>query len=141
MSKFDDLDPSSIIHAQKASTKRTVQVKERTIFDVLVDMDLTFNELVEWYLDLKTVKKLKTLKRTKILLKKFNSEFGERIVSEVNSIDLENYQESRTEDGAAPSTIDPEFSIVKTMVKKAFHAGKFEINGREFHTADFRSPG
>ena len=124
LSKFDDLDPYSIVDAQKALAKRTVQIKERTIFDALVDMDLTFNELAEWYLSLKTVKKLKTLKRSKIYLKKFNSVFGERIVSDVNNIDLENYQESRTEDGAAPSTIDTEFSIVKTMVKKAFHAGK-----------------
>ena len=130
LSKFDDLDPYSIVDAQKALAKRTVQIKERTIFDALVDMDLTFNELAEWYLSLKTVKKLKTLKRSKIYLKKFNSVFGGRIVSDVNNIDLENYQESRTEDGAAPSTIDTEFSIVKTMVKKAFHAGKFEINER-----------
>jgi len=130
LNKFDDLDPYSIIDAQMAMAKRTVQKKEQTIFDALVDMDLTFNELAEWYLSLKTVKKLKTLKRSKIYLKKFNSVFGERIVTDVNNIDLENYQESRTEDGAAPSTIDTEFSIVKTMVNKAFKAGRFELNGR-----------
>jgi len=38
LSKFDDLDPYSIIDAQKALAKRTVQVKERTIFDVLIDI-------------------------------------------------------------------------------------------------------
>jgi integrase len=129
LSKFDDLDPYSIIDAQKALAKRTVQVKERTIFDVLIDIDLTFNELTEWYLSLKTVRKLKTLKRTKILLNKFNSVFGEHIVSDVNSIALENYQETRIEQ-VAPSTIDTELSIVKTMVNKAFRAGRFEINGR-----------
>jgi integrase len=128
LSKFDDLDPYSIIDAQKALAKRTVQVKERTIFDVLIDIDLTFNELTEWYLSLKKVRKLKTLKRTKILLNKFNSVFGEHIVSDVNSIALENYQETRIEQ-VAPSTIDTELSIVKTMVNKAFRAGRFEING------------
>jgi len=125
------LDSFSLADAQKAIAKRTVQKKENKIFDALADMKIKFRELSEWYLELKSVKKLKTHKRTKTSLANFNAIFGDKLLSEVNSIDLENYQEGRLEKGAAPATIDIEISIAKTMVNKAFKAGRFKINGQE----------
>ena len=50
----------------------------------------------------------------------FNLAFGERIVSSLKPLGLENYQDKREEEGRAPATIDMEISLAKTMVTKAF---------------------
>lgn len=81
---------------------------------------MTFAELAEWYLDLSPVKKLLSYKRVTQGIANFNREFGNRIVSSLKPLDLEEYQDKREEDDRAPSTIDMEISLVKTMVTKAF---------------------
>jgi integrase len=81
---------------------------------------MTFNELSERYLDLRPVKKLASYDRIRQGIANFNREFGERIVSTLKPLDLEDYQEKREEEGKAPATIDMEISLVKTMVGKAF---------------------
>ena len=46
--------------------------------------------------------------------------FGHRIVSTLKPMDLEHYQQRRTEAGRAAATIDMELSIAKTMINQAF---------------------
>ncbi len=66
------------------------------------------------------MQKLASFKRVKGALGNFNQAFGERIVSSLKPLDLENYQDKREEEGLAPATIDMEISLAKTMVTKAF---------------------
>jgi len=124
---FEGLDPYSITDAKDALRKRQVQKREKKIFDIVYDSDITFSELSTWYLDLKSVQKKKSYKRIKIALKKFNIAFGNRLLSEVNSIALEDYQDDLSEQGLSPSTIDITLGIAKTMVNKAFNADRIKI--------------
>ena len=110
----------SIESAREMHSKRVVQKKENKIFDIKPDTKMTFNELAEWYLDLEKVKALSSYWRVKLSLDKFNSEFGDVIVSQIKSADLENYQAKRKAEGKADATIDQEVGSAKTMIFKAF---------------------
>ncbi|MBW2602911.1 MAG: hypothetical protein JRE28_01165 [Deltaproteobacteria bacterium] len=81
---------------------------------------MTFQELTDWYLELRTVKKLKSYIRIKQALNNFNVVFGDMIVDDIKPVLLENYQEDREGQGRAAATIDMEISIAKTIIIKAF---------------------
>ena len=102
----------------------SVQKWEKRIFDILPESNMTFNELTEWYLGLATVKNLASYSTIEICLGKFNSELGNKIVSEIKPIDLENYQLKRKKEGKADHTIDSEIGTVRTMLNKAFDNDK-----------------
>ena len=117
---FEGLNPYSIKDAKDALSKRQVQKKEKRIFDMLPESQMTFKELTDWYLDLEKVKTLASYDIIKIKLDIFNADFGNRLVSDLKPIDLENYQAKREKEGKAPATIDQEIRKVKAMVFKAF---------------------
>jgi len=113
--------PLGIEEAKAAEGKRRAQKKENpSILEKVPAERMTFNELSEWYLNLKSVKKLASYRRIQAIMKNFNEVFGSRIVSSIKLQDLEEYQEKREEEGRAAATIDMEISITKTMVTKAF---------------------
>jgi integrase len=110
----------SIESAREMHSKRVVQKKENKIFDTKPDSNMAFNELAEWYLDLEKVKALSSYWLIELSLKKFNSEFGNMIVSQIKPVDLENYQARKKAKGKADATIDHEIGAAKTMIFKAF---------------------
>ncbi len=118
----------SIEEARDADGKRRGQKRENRIFDILEESKITFQELTDWYLELKKVKKLRSYIRVQVALKRFNEVFGEMLIIDLKNEDLENYQEAREEKGASPATIDMELTIAQTMVNKAFDNDK--IDGR-----------
>lgn len=119
--RLSDGSPGGIEEAKAAEGKRRAQKKENpTILERVPAERMTFTELAEWYLDLSPVKKLSSYIRIKQGVANFNRVFGNRIVSSLKPLDLEEYQEKREEDGRAPATIDMEISLVKTMAIKAF---------------------
>ncbi|MGD0971267.1 MAG: site-specific integrase [Desulfobaccales bacterium] len=113
--------PLGIEEARAAEGKRKAQkVENPAILERVPAERMTFKELSEWYLEKKTVKKLASYRRIQAILSNFNEVFGNRIVSSIKLQDLEEYQETREEEGRAAATIDMEISITKTMVTKAF---------------------
>jgi len=118
--KFADLNPFNIKDAEKALSKRTVQKAENRILDMLPESTMTFSELAAWYLNLASVKKLASYPRIKCCLTNFNEVFGNRVVGSIKPLDLENYQESREQQGAALATIDLEVVIAGSMARKAW---------------------
>ncbi|RJR27823.1 MAG: site-specific integrase [Desulfobacteraceae bacterium] len=116
----ENLNPYSIESAREMHSKRVVQKKEKRVFDILPESKMTFTGLSEWYKDLKSVKGLASFNRVRQVLDNFNNVFGDRLVASIKPVDLEDYQTTREEAGAAPATIDMEISVVKTMVNKAF---------------------
>jgi integrase len=110
----------SVEKARDADGKRRVQKRENRIFDMLPESNMTFQELTDWYLGLKTVKKLKSYTRIKQALNNFNQTFASMIVGNIKPVYLENYQEDREGQGRSAATIDMEISIAKTMIIKAF---------------------
>jgi len=110
-----------IEEARAAEGKRKAQKYENPgILEKVPAEKMTFTDLAAWYLDLNPVKKLASFERVKGALGNFNKVFGDRIVSSLNPLDLEDYQDKREADGRAPATIDMEISLVKTMATKAF---------------------
>jgi len=120
---FKDLDGYSIEDARKANAKRVVQKAEGTLMDVKEDSRMTFNELTEWYLSLEKTKALASAYTVSNAIRKFNLEFGKRIISSVKLAELENYQEKRRKAGAADGTIDHEIGKTKAMINRAFDNG------------------
>jgi len=119
----EGLNPYSIEDARKAHSKRVVQKAENRILDIKQDTRMTFNELAEWYLNLERVKALSSFWRVEMALRKFNSEFGDVIVSQIKPADLENYQMKRKNEGKADATVDQETGAAKTMIIKGFDNG------------------
>jgi integrase len=117
---FEDLNGYSIEDARIAAGKRKTQKRENRLLDIKPDSKMTFNELTEWYLNLEKVKALASYDTIKISLNKFNSVFGDMILSKIKSANLENYQAKRLKIGMAPATIDHEIGKAKTMINKAF---------------------
>lgn len=110
-----------IEEARAAEGKRKAQkIENPGILEKVPAERMTFTELIAWYLNLAPVKKLASFPRVKSALANFNNVFGDRIVSTLKPLDLEEYQEKREEEGRAAATIDMEICLVKTMVTKAF---------------------
>jgi len=118
----------SVEEARDADGKRRVQKRENRIFEMLPEAKMTFFELSEWYLNLKSVKRLSSYDHVQGCLANFNETFGNVVVGNIKPIDLENYQDKREEEGRAPATIDMELSVTQTLVNKAFDNDM--VNGR-----------
>ncbi len=117
---FEGLNPYSLKDAEKALAKRVVQRTEKRLFDMLPGVDVTFVELTEWYLDLKSVKKLATYETVKWAIGRFNQTFGNKIVGTLIPVDLEDFQDQLEEENAAPATTDMILIRAGTMVRKAW---------------------
>lgn len=83
------------------------------------DADATFNDLAAWYLNLRNVKALRTYKDVCSAIKIVNTYFGNKKVGKLKRSDLEEYQGIREDAGKAPSTIDKETRMFKTMISRA----------------------
>ncbi|MGB6379035.1 MAG: tyrosine-type recombinase/integrase [Syntrophobacteria bacterium] len=88
-------------------------------YEVLQENKITFQELTAWYLDLESVKRLKSYRRYRIALENFNHVFGGQLVKTIKAVHLENYQRTRHAQGMLPATIDYEISAAHRAVRKA----------------------
>jgi len=111
---------TSIEYAKDAEAKRKVQRRENRIFDIKPESKMTFQELTDWYLALEKVKALASYSTIQVYLGKFNSEFGNVIVSQIKAADLENHQTKRKAEGLADATVDHEIGAAKGVIYKAF---------------------
>ncbi|MFO7556730.1 MAG: site-specific integrase, partial [Desulfobacterales bacterium] len=125
---FEEFDPYSITDARLALSKRAVQKGEKRLLEMLPQATMTFQDLTDWYLDLKPVKRLKSYVRVQLALKNFNAVFGKIIVDHISLEALEDYQEDRLDKGASEATVDMEVNIAKTVIIKAFDNDK--VDGR-----------
>ena len=118
----------SIREARDADGKRGAQKRENRIFDMLPESKMTFDQLIDWYLDLQSVAGLSSARRVRSALNNFKGAFGDVEARNIKPLDLENYQIKRERQGAAHATIDMELSLAGTMVNKAFDNDM--VNGR-----------
>jgi integrase len=117
----DRKNPYSIELAKAAHGKRLAQrVEIPSILERMPDETMTYKALTDWYLKLKSIKKLATHKRVEQCFNAFNEVLGDRLVSTVTPVDLENYQGKRDEQGRAAATVYMEITYVKAMISKAF---------------------
>ena len=118
----DRKNPYSIENARAADGKRKAQrVENPSILERLPEETMTFEELSDWYLSLKSVKKLRTYSRIELCLNNFNKVFGTRTIGSIRPNELEDYQVRREDEGRAHATIDMELTMAKAAVSKAFN--------------------
>jgi integrase len=118
--KFDDLNGYSITDAKTALSKRGVQKMENRLLDVLPDSNVTFAELIDWFLNLTKVKAKAYYKTLNSNLKHFRAEFGNTYAGRLKPVDLENFQTKMQEAKFADSYIDAIIEAAKNVVYKAF---------------------
>jgi len=116
-----ELVGTSIQEARQAEGKRMGQKKEnRFQWDMLAGTDMTFGELVDWYLNLEDVKELKGFASTYCRIQNFNKVYGSRLLSEIKNVDLKNYQRIRSQQNIKNTTIDLEMREVKRVINLAW---------------------
>jgi integrase len=120
VAKFEGLKGHSITDAETALSKRVVQKKENRLLDILPDSNVTFAELIEWFLDLDKVKSKAYYKTLTSNLKHFKNEFGNTLAGNLKPADLEGFQVKMQNDDYADSYIDSILEAVKNVVYKAF---------------------
>lgn len=107
--------------AKLAESKRKVQRFENPrILQKAPEERMTFQQLTDWYLGLEKVKGLRYYRSEKIDLAAFNREFGNYIISNIKSMDIENYQAKRKRECKADATVDHEVGAAKRVALKAF---------------------
>ena len=115
----------SIEDARAAEGKRKAQKKENPkVLEILSGNKMTFSQLADWYLDLQSVKGLKSYYRNLNCLKNFNNTFGDIRINDICLTDLEDYQIKRLSEGMAKASVDLEISTAYSMVNKAFDSDK-----------------
>jgi integrase len=100
--------------------KRRAQKKENRILDIKPETKMTFNELAEWFLSLEKVKAKAYYPTLKYNLASFSAEFGNVIVNQIKTADLENYQAKQKAAGYSDSYVDQQIGAARTMIYKAF---------------------
>jgi starch phosphorylase len=74
---IEGLSGCSIEDARDAFAQKRVHKREKKLFDVKKDTEMTFNQLTEWYLELEKVKALASFDTIQYSLDKFNKVFGD----------------------------------------------------------------
>ncbi len=115
-----ELVGNSIEEARDANGKRRTQKRENGLFDIKPDKKMTFRELSDWYLDLEEIKGKASYRQMIHRVKLLNEGIGNKIVSRILPVDLQNYREKRRKEGKALATIDDEVTQGKMIVNKAF---------------------
>lgn len=111
----------SIDEARTAMGKRKAQkVEAPSILQRLPERKMTFQQLTDWYLEQDAVKAKKYFDTFKINIASFNKVFGNKIITQVTKIDLENYQTNRKAAGYSDSYIDQEVGAAKTIINAAY---------------------
>jgi len=110
----------SIEEARDAEGKRRSQKRENRIFDIKPDTKMIFQELAEWYLAIEEIKGKASYRQMVYRVKLLNQEIGNKIISDIIPVDLQNYREKRRKKGIALATIDDEITQAKMIVNKAF---------------------
>ncbi len=93
---------------------------ENRILDIKPEAKMTFNQLTEEFLRMERIKSKAYYGTLKINLSSFNKVFGETIVRNIKTSDLENYQATRKTSGYASSYIDQEIGAARAVIYKAF---------------------
>lgn len=107
----------SITDTKAAEGKRLGQRKEKIITILNVrPQQITFSELIEWYLKLDCLKDRKNKERN---LRDFNERFGNQTVDSIKNSDLLSYQAELKREGLQDASIDNKISSIKAAVNQA----------------------
>lgn len=115
---------NSLELAKDAESKRRVQKREKRFFEILPETNMTFRELTNWYLGLESTKSKKYFWVLKISLETFNKMFGDKLLSDIKTSEIEDYKAWRERVfKVSLATIKREIIAAKTVINAAFKDG------------------
>ena len=112
--------------AQTVLKKRKVQIAENRYLDKRKEVDITFKELTEFYLDY-SAKHKKSHERDQYSVKALLSYFGNTQAGKITPSTVEDYKAHRLLD-RKPATVNRELACMKHAYSKAIQEGLLEIN-------------
>ncbi|MBW2310184.1 MAG: site-specific integrase [Deltaproteobacteria bacterium] len=113
---------------EAARDEQNERRKQKRRNEIIPNSKITFKELSEWYLDIEEVKGKASYRQMGYRVKLLNKEMGDRIVTHILPVDLQNYREKRKKKGVSLATIDDEITQAKMIVKKAWENKKVSAN-------------
>jgi integrase len=113
---------------EAARDEQNERRKQKRRNEIIPNSKITFKELSEWYLDIEEVKGKASYRQMGYRVKLLNKEIGDRLVTHILPVDLQNYREKRKKNGLALATIDDEITQAKMIVKKAWENRKVSAN-------------
>ena len=122
--------------AERAYQKKMVEWAEKKYLDIREESNLTFSQLVKWFLELPVVRQNKTIKDIERACRDLEKVFGPMLVKEIKPAMVETYQRQRLQEqtykGKARSTanVNRTIAVLKRM---------FNLAVRE-DLADLRTP-
>jgi len=113
---------------EAARDEQNERRKQKRRNEIIPNSKITFKELSEWYLDIEEVKGKASYRQMGYRVKLLDKEIGDRLVTHILPVDLQNYREKRKKEGVALATIDDEITQAKMIVKKAWENRKVSAN-------------
>jgi hypothetical protein len=109
--------------AERAYQKKMVEWTERKYLDIKEESNLTFSQLVQWYLELPVVQQKKTIKDIARACRDLEKVFGPMLVKDIKPAMVEKYQSQRLQEptwmGKTRSTANINRTI--TVMKRMFN--------------------
>jgi integrase len=106
------------------SERKVLKSTKPEILEQATGKKVTFNQLSVWYLDLTSVKNLKSYDRERVVIENFNKVLGQHLVNKITLDDLECYQDTRRKEKLSSRSIDYETGAAFRMLNKAFDNDK-----------------
>ncbi|MFQ5949784.1 MAG: tyrosine-type recombinase/integrase [Nitrospiria bacterium] len=106
--------------AEAILAKVTVRIVEGHFFDTLEEKERTFAEMMERYVNERSIKKAAgSIQRDQQCLKHLLPHFGEKVLVEVTPRLISAYKTKRQQEGAAPATLNKELGLMKASFNVA----------------------
>lgn len=112
--------------AERAHQKKMVEWAEGKFLDIKeAEPDLTFSQLVEWYLELPAVRQTKTIKAIDRACRRLEAVFGPLSIRDMKPSMVEKYQEQRLQERTwcgkkrTPAGVNREITVLKRMFNLA----------------------
>ncbi len=120
LAQIEGCDPYSIKDARDAYSKRTVQKREKRLFDALPEETMTFSELCDWYLELDDIKDKPGLYTIEGIVKQIQASLGHIVLADLKKSQIDGHVTKLKKKGRAASTIDKQIIYLKAILKEAF---------------------
>ena len=111
--------------AERAYQKKMVEWAEKKYLDIREESNLTFSQLVKWFLELPVVRQNKTIKHIERACRSLEEFFGTILVREIKPTMVETYQRHRTEGNSrhgrprSVASVNREITVLKRMFNLA----------------------
>lgn len=113
---------------EAARDEQNERRKQKRRNEIIPNSKTTFKQLSEWYLDIEEIKAKASYRQMGYRIKLLNEQIGDKPVTHILPVDLQNYREKRRQKGVALATIDDEVTQAKMIIKRAWENRKVTAN-------------